>query len=448
MREMNMSEGSLLKKIILYALPLIATNILQLLFNAADVAVLGAFVGDDAVAAVGATGAIINLIIGLFVGLSVGANVIVARCVGAQDKERAQKIVGMSVLVSVTAGLFLMVVGVVGARTFLELMNCDPDVIDMSTKYIRIYFLGMPIMMLYNFAASILRAVGDTLRPLIYLVLGGFLNVGLNLFFVLVLNKTVEGVAIATIAAQTLSAILALIALSNSSGYSRLCKKYIKIYPRELWEMVKIGLPAGLQSCLFSISNVLIQSSINSFGKVTMAANTVAAQFDGFVFNAMNGVSLSALAFVSQNLGAKKPERIRKTVGLSALIVTFVGIFVCSIIVIFAEPLCSIITKSPEVIEIAKKRLTILGFTYFTCGVMDVFANAMRGLGRSTLAMIITLSGTCLFRILWLKTVFVWVPTLDIVYFAYPVSWAITIVIYLCVYFPTMRKTEKLCKAV
>lgn len=297
--EMNMSEGKILGKLIIYSIPLICTNVLQLLFNAADVAVLGMFVSDDAVAAVGATGALINLIIGLFVGLSVGANVLVARFAGEQNMDSSHKTVSTSVIVSLIAGLFLAFIGYFFAETFLEWTNCDPEVIGMATKYLKIYFIGMPIMLLYNFCASILRAVGDTLRPLIFLVIGGLVNVGLNIFFVAVLKKDVEGVAIATVASQAISAVLSIIVLLKGNGYARLDMKKFRVYFPELKEMTKIGFPAGLQGCVFSISNVLIQATINTFSKSYMTANTVASQFDGFIYNAMNAVSLATLAFVS-----------------------------------------------------------------------------------------------------------------------------------------------------
>lgn len=443
--EMNLCEGALFKKLVLYALPLMATNVLQVLFNAADVAILGAFVenSDPAVAAVGATGALINLIVGLFVGLSVGANVLVSRCVGANDLERSRKIVGMSIVFSAVIGAGLLFVGFFGARTFLEWMNCDPNVIDMATTYLKIYFLGMPIMMLYNFSASILRAVGDTRRPLVYLVIAGIVNVVLNIFFVTAFRMDVEGVAIATVVSQGISAVLAIIALSKGDGFSKLEVKKMRFYPRELWEMAKIGVPAGLQGCAFSFSNVLVQSSINSFGDLTMTANTIASQFEGFAYNAMNGVSLATLSFVSQNLGAGKTDRVRKSVLYSVLFCTIVWAAVCGPILLLSRQLCGLLSKNDEVIRLACKRLLIIGATYLLCGWMDIFGNSLRGLGKSTVAMIICLSGSCLFRILWINTVFKAFPVVTVVWWVYPVSWALTVGIYLIVYFPLMRKVEK-----
>ncbi len=441
--EMNMCEGKIFGKLVVYALPLVLTNVLQLLFNAADVAVLGIFVSDDAVAAVGATGALINLIIGLFVGLSVGANVLVARFSGEQNVDSAHKTVGTSVIVSLITGIILAFIGYFFARTFLEWMKCDPDVLDMATKYLKIYFIGMPIMMLYNFCASILRAVGDTMRPLIFLIIGGVVNIGLNVFFVVVLDKTVEGVAIATVVSQGISAVLSVIVLLKGQGYAKLDLKKFKIYMPELKEMMRIGLPAGLQGCVFSISNVLIQSTINTFSKTYMTANTVASQFDGFIYNAMNAVALSCLAFVSQNYGARKFDRIRTVVRQSVLLVTVIGLAIGGGIILFSEKLCGLITDDPEIIKIAQNRLYILASTYFTCGIMDVLSNFMRGLGKSTTAMIVSLSGSCLFRIIWLKTVYLLNPTIEMVYIVYPISWVLTIGVYMIMYFPTLNRAKR-----
>lgn len=441
--EMNMCEGKIFGKLVVYALPLVLTNVLQLLFNAADVAVLGIFVSDDAVAAVGATGALINLIIGLFVGLSVGANVLVARFSGEQNVDSAHKTVGTSVIVSLITGVILAFIGYFFAETFLEWTKCDPDVLDMATKYLKIYFIGMPIMMLYNFCASILRAVGDTMRPLIFLIIGGVVNIGLNIFFILVLDKTVEGVAIATVVSQGISAVLSVIVLLKGKGYAKLDLKKFRIYMPELKEMVRIGLPAGLQGCVFSISNVLIQSTINTFSKTYMTANTVASQFDGFIYNAMNAVALSCLAFVSQNYGARKFDRIRTVVRQSVLLVTVIGLVIGGGVILFSAQLCGLITDDPEIIRIAQNRLYILASTYFTCGIMDVLSNFMRGLGKSTTAMIVSLSGSCLFRIIWLKTVYLLNPTIEMVYIVYPISWILTIGVYMIMYFPTLNHAKK-----
>ena len=445
---MNMCEGSILKKLIIYALPLLAANLLQLLFNAADVTVLGLFIedkvrADAAVAAVGSTNALINLIIGLFVGLSVGANVLVARCVGEKNEEKSKRIVGTSVTVSLIIGVFLAVIGFFGARTFMVWMQSPSGVIDMAATYLRIYFLGMPIMMLYNFAAAILRAVGDTVRPLIYLSIGGVVNIGLNVFFVAVVGLDVEGVAIATVVSQLIAAVCTVVTLIKSSGYCKLELRKMKISFSELWEMIKIGVPAGLQGCVFSISNVLIQSTINSFGDDAVTANAVSSQIEGFIYYSMYSVSLAALSFVSQNLGAGRVDRVKKTVWISLAVSTVVGLSITAIVLLFDTELCSIISKNEEIIRMANERLWIIASTYFLCGIMDTYGNSVRGLGKSTVAMIVSLSGSCLFRILWLFTVFKLYPTLTCVYIVYPVSWLLTDLIYVAIYYPLVHKISK-----
>lgn len=439
--EMNLTEGSIFKKLVIYALPLMATNILQLLFNVADVVVLG-FAGYD-VGPVGATGALINLIIGLFVGLSVGANFLVAKFVGANEKERSEKVVGMSVLIAVVVGVVLAIVGYFCARTFLSWMDCPDKFLDDATKYMQIYFLGMPIVLLYNYCAAIMRAVGDTVRPLIYLVIAGVVNVGLNFVLTYWLRMGVQGVAIATVVSQCISVILALISLSLSKGYSRLRLSRMRLFKNEFVEMIKVGLPAGVQGCVFALSNVVIQSTINSFGDTAVNGNTIAAQFDGFIYNAMFAVALTCMSFVSQNLGAKNIGRIKRTVWISLFTSGVVGIIFGGIILIVAKPIAGIMTDDPIEIEYAWGRLIILATTYFTCGLMDVMSNTMRGLGKSTLAMIVSLSGSCLFRILWINTVCRFITTPEALYWVYPVSWVLTFCIFVAIYFPTIRRVER-----
>lgn len=348
----------------------------------------------------------------------------------------------MSMVLSVGIGLALMVVGVAFARTFLTWMKCDPDIIDLSVKYMTIYFIGMPILLLYNFCASILRAVGDTLRPMIFLMIGGAVNVGLNILFIVVFKKDVEGVAIATVVSQAISATLSIIVLLKGNGFAKLQLRRIRIYPKELKMMIKIGLPAGLQGCLFALSNVLIQSTINSFGKQVMAANTIAGQLDGFIYNAMNAISLSALAFVSQNLGANNFERIKKTILYSLAVVTVVGVGVGAIIVAIAPAICGIMAEEKIVAEIAFTRIVLISTTYFTCGVMDVLSNSLRGLGKSTLAMCLTLAGTCVFRIIYINTICKLYHELLVLYAIYPVSWLVSISLFVIAYIPTMKKVK------
>ncbi len=440
--EMDMTNGPLFKKLVLYALPLIGTNLLQMLFNAADIVILGIFASDIDVGAVGATTPLINLIIAVFVGLSSGASVVLSKCMGAGDVEGAHRTVGTSIVISLISGIFLLVVGVTCSRLFLEWMSTTPEQIDGAVRYMTIYFIGVPIIMLYNFIASILRAVGDTLRPLIYLLIGGLLNIGLNIFCILVLNLTVEGVAIATVASQLFSVVLSLIAILKSNGYGKLKLKYLKIYKKQLKEIILIGLPSGIQGALFNVANVFIQSNINNFGHETVTANTAAQQLDGMLVYIGNGFSLACMAFVSQNFGAGKIDRIKKVfwqaVFLGFTVVTIMGV----IFVLLSEYMLRIITVDPVVIKYAKIRLTILGLTYGLCSIMECFSYSMRAMNKSLTAMIISLICICGVRLLWLNTAFIMLPTREMLYYAWPLSWALSIIVYSCFYFPLLKKVE------
>lgn len=446
--ELNMTQGPILKKLIIYALPLIGTNLLQLLFNATDVAVLGKLVGDHAVGAVGSTNSLINLMNALFIGLSAGANVVVARYVGAKDEEGSHKTIGTSVWIALISGFALLIIGLTCSRFFLQWMGTVPELLDDATTYMTIYFLGAPIMMLYNFIASILRAVGDTVRPLIYLLIGGIVNIGLNIFCILVLHLDVEGVAIATVASQLLSVILSMIALLKSKGYGKFKFKYFKLYKEQLKNIIQIGLPSGLQGVLFSLSNVLIQSNINAFdigsdNPVVVPGNTAAQQLDGLIYTVGNAIALSCMAFTSQNYGAGKVDRIKKTFWNSVLLVSVVMLAVGATLLLGADYFLQIIVSDPAVIESAKVRLSVMCLTYFMCGIMECLSFSMRALGKSLTAMIISLIGACGFRILWLNTIFLLNPTLVMLYFAYPVSWILTVAMYVFFYFRLVVKIQK-----
>ncbi len=440
--EIDMTVGPIFKKLFLYSLPIIGVNILQLLFNAADVAVLGMFAEDTSVAAVGSTTFLVSLATGFFIGLSLGANVLIAKCAGAKDSETAKKFVGTSVFASLVFGLFILIIGLIGARTFLTWTGCPDNVIDKATTYLQIYFLGMPVIMLYNFTAAILRAVGDTMRPLIFLIIGGVLNVGLNVFFITVLNLDVAGVAIATISSQAVTAVCSFIVLLKSKGYSSLDKKYFRIFLPEFKKILSVGVPMGITKCLFSLSNVFIQSSINSFGDVTVAANSIAYQFDTIINETGHGFAYGALSFVSQNLGAGKYDRIKRILFITIFTGVVASLTLGSILYLLGPTLVGIMSDTPEVISIAMDRLLIFCFSYFICTIMCVFQEFLRGLGKSTTSMIISLIGSCAFRIIWLNTGFYLWPTLTMVYLTYILSWLITIVMYVFATVPTMRKLK------
>ena len=428
--EMDMTAGAILPKLLLFSLPLILSSILQLLFNAADVIVVGRFEGENALAAVGSTGALINLIVNIFMGLSVGANVVIARYYGAGQYKDTSEAVHTSVTVSVIGGAILAVFGFIMAHTLLVWMGSPAEVLPLATLYVKIYFLGMPFNALYNFGSSVLHAVGDTQRPLIYLTLAGIANVILNLLFVAVFHMGVAGVALATIASQAISAILVLLCLLRTEGAIHVDLRKLRIRAEKLLEIARIGLPAGLQGAFFSLSNVLIQSTVNSFGNIVMAGNSVSANIEGFIYVAMNALHQAAITFTSQNFGARKYLRIRRICLLSVLTVTVIGILLGAIALVFQTPLLSIYSTEPEVIAAGIIRMNIIASTYFLCGIMDVLCGVLRGLGSTIAPMIISVLGACALRIFWIYCILPFDRTLQMLYISYPVSWAITAAVH------------------
>ena len=441
--EIDLTHGAIFKKLIVFTLPLIFTNVLQLLFNATDIAILGIMVNDKAVGAVGATTSIINLIVNLFIGLSVGTSVVLGKSVGANDLHRSRKIVGTATLSSLICGAVIMIVGYFCAETLLRWTACAEEILPQATKYLQIYFLGMPIVLFYNFAAGMLRAVGDTLRPMIYLFISGIANVILNVFFIAVFNLTVEGVAIATVCAQGISAVLSLIAMIKSDGHCKLGLKDFKIYKRELKDILKIGLPSGLQSSMFSISNVMISATVNSLGVAYTTGGAVASQFDGFVYTMGNSTAHACMSFTSQNLGAGKLKRVKKGIFTAIGILTVLSLTFGSIVYFFSDVLCGIMTSDPNVIAIAKQRFSILCSFYWMAGILDTTSYTLRAFGKSTTAMIISLIFACGFRILWLKTFYLLNPTYLMIYWSYPISWVMNILVNLIFLLPVYKK-EKL----
>lgn len=442
-RQMDMTSGSLMDKIIIFAFPLMLSSVLQLLFNAADIVVVGRFAGSTALAAVGSTSSLINLVTNIFIGFSVGANVVVARYVGANDDEGASKTVHTAMVIAMVGGLFLAIFGFFASRFLLELMGSPFDVIDLSTLYLKIYFFGMPASMIYNFGAAILRAHGDTKRPLYYLSLAGVINVVLNLIFVIGFKMSVAGVALATIASQYVSAALIVICLHNEESALRLEPSLLAIDFDKLKEIIKIGLPAGLQGTVFSISNVVIQSSINLFGSVIIAGNSAAANIEGFVYVAMNAFYQAALTFTSQNVGAKKVERINKILFTCQFMVIVVGFVLGISTVIFGETLIGIYSTDPAVIAAGVSRLKIVSALYFLCGMMDVFVGSLRGIGYSVMPMVVSLCGACGLRLLWVATVFQVYREIEVLYISYPISWTLTFLMHLVCYLFASRKVFK-----
>lgn len=430
--EIDMCSGSVLRKMLFFAMPLMCSSILQLLFNAADIVVVGRFAGDNALAAVGSNTALINLLTNLFIGLSIGSNVLTAQYYGAKKEADLRETVHTAMLLSLYSGILLTVIGLVGAPGLLELMQAPPEVLNLAVLYLRIYFLGMASMMVYNFGSSILRAVGDTKRPLYYLFSAGVVNVVLNLFFVIVCNLGVAGVALATVISQTISAALVVRCLIKEQGGIHLELKELAISREKLAKIMRIGLPAGFQGTVFSLSNVVIQSAVNSFGNIAVAGNSAAANIEGFVYMAMNAFYQATISFTSQNYGARQYKRIYKILFTGELYVIVTGVLLGNLAVFFGNTLLGFYSPSAEVIAAGMARLRIICTLYALCGIMDVLVGALRGIGYSIIPMIVSLIGACGLRLLWIATVFK-LPeyhSLTTVYLSYPITWTITLVVH------------------
>lgn len=442
----SMLEGPLFSGIIRYTVPIILTSLLQLLFNAADLVVVGQFCGSLSLAAVGATGAITNLIVNLFIGLSVGAGVAVAHGVGSREDELVRRTIHTAVPVAILSGIVLTVVGIALSNRLLTMMGTPDTVLPLSSVYMKIYFSGMTFTMVYNFCAAILRAAGDTKSPLIYLTIAGVVNVILNVFFVRALHMNVAGVALATVVSQAISAVLVVRALMRRRDVCKLTLSQMRIYAAPLKKMIRIGLPAGIQGSLFSISNVIIQSSVNSFGDVLMSGNAAAANLDAFVYVSLNAFQQTAINYIGQNAGARQWKRISQTFWLCLGCVTVVGLALGSLVYVASPTLLSIyITDSPEALAYGIIRMGFVCLPDFLCGLMDVTTGALRGLGASFVPMLICVLGVCGFRIGWIYTIFQ-LPgfhTPECLYISYPISWIIT---FLCELVAMMTVYKKLSR--
>ena len=438
--QIAMIHGPLAGKLLVFAIPLMLSSILQLLFNAADVIVVGRWSGKEALAAVGSNTSLINLMVNLFVGFSVGTNVVVARDLGAGREEDVRDSVHTSIALSLVSGVVLMGLGLLLSRQMLELMGSPEDVIGLAAVYLRIYFCGMPGNMLYNFGAAILRAQGDTKRPLYFLTAAGIINVILNLVFVIVFHMDVAGVALATIISQYVSAILVLLTLMRDKGPLRVDLRALRLDMKVVRRILQVGLPAGFQGMVFSISNVVIQSSINSFGSTVVAGSAASSNIEGFVYAGMNAFYQTALTFTSQNYGACECKRVDRIMGLCLLYSGLIGLVLGNLAYLFGYPLGSIYAPGQEeVIAQAVDRLSICCTTYFLCGLMDTQVGVLRGIGYSVVPMIVSLVGSCALRLLWVATIFQLNRTPEMLYLSYPVSWAITAATHF-VFFLFIRK--------
>lgn len=441
--EIDMCNGSIMDKLIAFSMPLMLSGILQLLFNAVDLVVVGKFSGSDALAAVGATTALINMFINLFIGVSLGANVLAARFYASGREKEMSETVHTAIAFALISGVVMLFVGLFFSKGALELMDTPADVIDQSTLYMRIYFLGMPFFMLYNYGAAILRAVGDTRRPLYFLLISGVLNTALNLFLVIVFGLGVAGVAIATVISQMVSCILVLRCLYRTEGCYQLRFSKLMIKGVYLKQIFQVGIPAGIQSTVITFSNVLLQSSVNSFGSIAMAGYTAANNIFGFLYVSVNSISQTCMSFTSQNYGVGKWKRMDRVlidcIILSVVVTLLLGGGAC----IFGKQLLRIYTKEPEVIACGMEILFYTTATYFLCGLMDLLPGALRGMGRSTVPMILSVIGTVGMRIVWIYGVFPQYRSLKVLFISYPASWLITIVMQVICFFFVRRKVHR-----
>lgn len=445
--EIDMCSGNLFWKIIIFSIPLALMGILQLFYNAADLIIVSRFSGDEnAIGAVGSTSQLISLFVNLFIGLSVGTNALCAKYLGSKQKEKIEAVVHTSILISFIIGVIIGIFGLFFSKQLLAMMNNhDP----LSILYLQIYFIGMPFNLLYNFAASILRAAGDTKRPLYYLTIAGIVNIILNFILVYFFNLSVAGVAIATIISQFISAILIMRTLITTNEAYKFSFKKCFITAKDLVDITKIGLPAGIQASIFSIANVIIQTAVNGFGDIAKNGNAAASSIEGFVYTAMNAVYLAALAFTSQNYGAKNKSNIKKITLYSLIIVSLVALISGGSIFSIGREIVGIYTQDPQSIEVGYIRLHYLCLPYFLCGLMDVMVGVLRGLGCSTTPMICSILGVCGVRLVWIFTVFYQfvdfadITYLNLLYISYPLSWIVTFIAHIITYLIISKKVFK-----
>lgn len=440
---LNMTNGPFLKKILIFSVPLMLTGLLQLAYNTADVVVVGRFAGKEALAAVGSTGSLINLLVNVFLGLSMGSGVMIARHIGAGDEERVQKSTHTAMTLSIICGFFVGALGFFLSRQILILMKVPADVLDLASLYLKIYFLGSPGMLAYNFGASIVRSTGDTKRPLYILFFSGLVNVGLNLILVIFFHMGVSGVAIGTIVSQYISAVMIIKYLTVIPNSCRLHFSKLRIHKEELLPIIRLGLPAGIQNSLFSISNVIIQSTVNSFGSVAMAGIAAGSNYDSYVYTCTNAVSQTSMTFTSQNMGAKKYGNISKVYSYCLIITVVIGTAGGWLGALFADTITGFFSTDPEVIKIGAARLTQIMPFYVFCSLMDVAGNQLRGMGKSYEPMIVSLVGACGVRLAWIFFALPFSHTLTMLYWAYPISWAATFFAQFAFYFIVRKQMKR-----
>ena len=441
--EIDMCNGSIMNKLISFSLPLMISGILQLMFNAVDIIVVGQFTGSEALAAVGSTTALIAVFTNLFIGISLGANVLAARFYAAGKHKEMSDTVHTSITLALISGIVMAFAGLLFSRLALEIMATPDNVIDQSTLYMRIYFLGMPFFMLYNYGAAILRAVGDTKRPLLYLIISGLANAGLNMFLVIVFHMGVAGVAIGTIVSQFISCVLVLRCLYCSDSSYQLRFSRLTIKGKYAEQIFQVGIPAGIQSTVINLSNALLQSSVNSFGSVAMAGYTAANNIFGFLYVSVNSVTQSCMSFTSQNYGVRKTKRMDRVL-LDCAVLSFVFSFTLGCgAYFFGDKLLRLYTSDPDVIQCGIEILAYTTVPYFCCGIMDLIPGALRGMGRSGVPMILSIIGTVGTRIVWIFGLFPHHRSLSFLFISYPVSWILTIVMQVICFYFVRRKVHR-----
>lgn len=440
---LDMTKGPFLKKIILYSIPLILSGLLQLVYNTADIIVVGRFAGTQSLAAVGATSNIVALIFNLFIGLSTGACAIVAKHIGAKDEEKISESSHTSIALGIVCGLICGSIGFFFARPILILFDTPSDILDLSTLYLKIFFCGAPASLIYNFGSSVVRATGDTKRPLYILLFSGIFNIGLNLLFVIVFNMGVAGVATATIVSQYISAVLILAIMHKLRNGCRLYFRKIRLRKKVLSEILYIGIPAGLQSVLFSLSNNIIQAAINSFGSNVVAGVTAGSNYESYIFTCANAFAITAMTFSSQNYGAKEYKNMGKVLTSCVFLTCVVGLSMCAVGYFFPKTIIGLFSTDDAVIAAGAERLVFIMKSYIFCCLMNLMCGQIRGMGRSIEPLVISLLGACGLRILWIYTVFAANRTLITLYWSYPMSWCITFVVYIIYYYILKRKINK-----
>jgi len=438
-----MLSGSITKGLITMTIPILIMNVMTNMFSVIDMTVLGRFANDTAVGAVGACGMLISLCNGLLIGCSAGSNIIVAKHIGEGDLQKTNDAVHTAMLFSLFGGLMLLTIGVSCAEIFLKWTNCPDEILPLAVKYFRLYFMGSPVLMIYTFAASILRASGDTRRPMYFMLLGGTVKIILNFFCITVLHTTVEGVAIATIASYLISGTLALITLRRMSEKIHFRFKSLKIKWAELKEILFIGIPSGLQQAMYSFANVIITTTVNSFGPDATTGISIANQFDGILYQVACATSYATIPFVAQNIGAGQFSRAKKTVISSVGITTVLGASLSFLSAFFSKELSSVMSSTPEVIAFSQQKMIIISSTYFICGINEIMGGALKGIGKPIVPTIATFVFMCLLRFVWVYGIFPLCPNLTFLYLVWPVGWVLSIITLLIAYFPAMKKLEK-----